>query len=89
VYWSEIYGRPQGSPPPPPQQLDRGSNWSLCCKEEDDLQGVEWNPGGMCDHSWLFTSLARSVVNLPIVGTEPRARPVISHVEVTNVATQH
>jgi hypothetical protein len=23
-----------------PQQLNRVSNWSLCCKEEEDLQGV-------------------------------------------------
>ncbi len=30
---------------PPPQQLDQGSNPSLCCKEEEDLQGVEWNQG--------------------------------------------
>jgi hypothetical protein len=42
----------------------------------------------MCDHSWLFTSLARSLVKLPIVGMEPRARPVISHAVVTIVARQ-
>ncbi len=32
--------------PSPPQRLDWGSNRSLCCKEEEDLQGVEWNPEG-------------------------------------------
>jgi hypothetical protein len=31
-----------------PQQLDRGSNQSLCCEEEEDLQGVEWNRGRQC-----------------------------------------
>jgi hypothetical protein len=41
----------------------------------------------MCDHSLLFTSLAQSLVKLPIVGTEPRERPVINHVRVTNVLT--
>jgi hypothetical protein len=38
---------------------------------------------------WLFTSLARGPGKLPIVDTEPRERPVINHVEVTNVARQH
>jgi hypothetical protein len=43
-------------------------------------------PGkAMCDHSWLFASSARSLVKLPIVGTEPRVRPVINHIGVTNV----
>ncbi len=42
----------------------------------------------MCDHSWLFTSSARSLVKLPIVGMEAWARPVINHVGVTNVARQ-
>jgi hypothetical protein len=33
-------------------------------------------PGkAMCDHSWLVTLLARSLVKLPIIGAEPRARP--------------
>jgi hypothetical protein len=32
--------------------------------------------------------LAQSLVKLPIVGAEPRARPVINHVRVTNVARQ-
>ncbi len=41
----------------------------------------------MCDHSWHFTLSARSLVKLPIVGVEPRARPVIDHVGVTNVVT--
>jgi hypothetical protein len=40
----------------------------------------------MCDHNWLFTLLTRSLVKHPIVGTEPRAMPVINHVGVTNVA---
>jgi hypothetical protein len=40
----------------------------------------------MCDHSWLFTSSARSLVKLPIVEAEARARRVINHVGVTNVA---
>jgi hypothetical protein len=40
------------------------------------------------NHSWLFTSSAQSLVKLPIVGAEPRARPVINHVMVTNVARQ-
>ncbi len=35
----------QGLHRAPPQQLDWGSNRSLCCKEEEDLQGVEWNRG--------------------------------------------
>jgi hypothetical protein len=30
------------------QQLDQGSNWSLCCEEEEDLQGVELNRGKTC-----------------------------------------
>jgi hypothetical protein len=47
-------------------------------------------PGkAMCDHRWLFTSSARSLVKLPIVSTEPRARPVINHVRVTNLARHH
>jgi hypothetical protein len=46
-------------------------------------------PGeGMCDHIWLFTLSAQSLVKLPIVGTESRARPVINHVGVTNVVRQ-
>ncbi len=46
-------------------------------------------PGkAMCDHSWLFTFLARSLVKLPIVSAEPRARPVINHTGVTNVVRQ-
>ncbi len=46
-------------------------------------------PGkAMCDHSWLLISSARILVKLPIVGTEPRVRPVIKHVRVTNVARQ-
>jgi hypothetical protein len=44
-------------------------------------------PGkAMYDHSWLFTSLALSLVKLPMVGMEPRPRPVSNHVGVTNVA---
>jgi hypothetical protein len=31
--------------PPLPQQLDWGCTQSLCCEEEEDLQGVEWNWG--------------------------------------------
>jgi hypothetical protein len=42
----------------------------------------------MCDHSWLFTLSAQSLVKLPIVGAEPKARPVINPVGVTNVARQ-
>jgi hypothetical protein len=42
----------------------------------------------MCDHSWLFTSSVRSLVKVPIVSAEPRARPVINFVRVTNVARQ-
>jgi hypothetical protein len=42
----------------------------------------------MCDHSWLFISSARGLVKIPIVGTEPRVRPVINHVGVTNVVRQ-
>jgi hypothetical protein len=42
----------------------------------------------MCDHSWLFTSSARSLLKLPIVGMEPGARPEINHVVVTYVARQ-
>jgi hypothetical protein len=46
-------------------------------------------PGkAMYDHSWLFTSLARSLVKLPIVGAEPRASPMINHIGVTNVDEQ-
>jgi hypothetical protein len=40
----------------------------------------------MCDHSWLFTSAARSLVKLPIVEAETRVRRGINHVGVTNVA---
>ncbi len=40
---------------------------------------------GMYDHSWLFTLSEQSLVKFNIVGEEPRARPVINHVEVTNV----
>jgi hypothetical protein len=44
-------------------------------------------PGkAMCDHSWRFTSSEQSLVKIPIVCPEPRARPVINHVGVTNVA---
>jgi hypothetical protein len=50
----------------------------------------------MCDHSWLFTSSAQSLVKLPIVDVklsivdaEPRARTVINHIGVTNVARQY
>ncbi len=45
----------------------------------------------MFDHSWLFTLSAQSLVKLPIVGIgrEPRARPVINHFGITNVARQH
>jgi hypothetical protein len=54
-------------------------------------------PGkAMCDHSWLFTSSAQSLVKLPIVDVklsivdaEPRARTVINHIGVTNVARQY
>jgi hypothetical protein len=43
-------------------------------------------PGkAMCNHSWLFTLSVRSLVKLPVVGIEPRVRPVINHVGVTNV----
>jgi hypothetical protein len=40
------------------------------------------------DDSWLFTSSERSLVKLPIDGTEPRVRPLINHIDVTNVARQ-
>jgi hypothetical protein len=43
---------------------------------------------GMCDHSWLFTSSAQSLVKLPIVCAELRARLVINHVRVIKVARQ-
>jgi hypothetical protein len=46
-------------------------------------------PGkAMCDYSWLFTSLERSLVKLPIVGMEPRVRTMINHVGVTNIVRQ-
>jgi hypothetical protein len=46
-------------------------------------------PGkAMCDQSWLFKLSVRSLVKLSIVGTEPRARPEINCVRVTNVARQ-
>ncbi len=46
-----------------PQQHNWGSNWSLCCEEDEDLQGVEWNRGRhvMCDQ--LFTLSLWSPVN--------------------------
>jgi hypothetical protein len=31
--------------PPPPSILTGGSNWSLRCEEEEDLDGAEWNQG--------------------------------------------
>jgi hypothetical protein len=46
-------------------------------------------PGkAMCNHSWLFASSAQSLVKLPIVGVEPRARLVINHVRVTNTVAE-
>ncbi len=42
-----IAGPPQV--PPPPQQLDQGTDRSQRCEEEEeDLQGVEWNRGRQC-----------------------------------------
>ncbi len=32
--------------PPPPSNLNGGFNWSLCCEEEEDLQGAEWTRNG-------------------------------------------
>jgi hypothetical protein len=57
----------QGLHRAPPQQLDWGPNWSLCCEEEEeDLHGVDRNWGtAMCDHSGLET---RSIVSLCIPG---------------------
>ncbi len=57
VCCSEIAGHPQGTP----QQLDQGSIQSLCCKEEEDLQGVEWNWARQCVITAAFH----------IVGTKP------------------
>ncbi len=42
----------------------------------------------MCDHSWLYALLARSLVKLPIVGMDPRARRVINQDRVTDRARQ-
>jgi hypothetical protein len=42
----------------------------------------------MYDYNWLSTLSARNLVKLPIVGTEPRARPVINHIGATNVDEQ-
>jgi hypothetical protein len=74
----------------PLQQLDRGSNWSLCCEVEEDLQGRSGMESGegICDHSLLFTLSVLSLVKLRIVDAEPRARPMINHVSVTNVVRQ-
>jgi hypothetical protein len=51
----------------------------------------KWNGTGegICDHSWLSTLSVQSLVKLLIVGAEPRLRPVISYIGVTNVARQH
>jgi hypothetical protein len=52
-YWSEAAGLLQGLPS---QQLDRGCDRSLCCEEEEDLQGVKWNRGRSIERSrQLFT----------------------------------
>jgi hypothetical protein len=75
------------APTGPPQQLDWGSNRSLCCEEEEkDLQGVECNGGKACVITAGF--FMESLVKLPFVSAEPRAGPVINHVRVTNVARQ-
>ncbi len=59
----------------PPKQLDRGSNQSLCCEEEEALQGEEWNRGRKCViTAGFFTSSARSLVKLPIVGIRDKER---------------
>jgi hypothetical protein len=42
----------QGLHRAPPQQLDQGSNRSLYCEKEEDLQGVEWNQG----KAWVITA---------------------------------
>jgi hypothetical protein len=42
-------------------QLDRGSNQALCCKEEEDLQGVVYNRGSQL----AFHLVGASLVKLP------------------------
>ncbi len=60
----------------PPQQPDQGSNRSLCCKEEEDLQGVEWNCGrhAMCKATGFSHWLAQSLVKHPLKGGEATVR---------------
>jgi hypothetical protein len=55
VYWSEIAMPPKGSP----QQLDWGSNRSLCWEEEEDLQRVEWNRGRHVMYNQVSSSHCR------------------------------
>ncbi len=52
VYWNEAVGLPQDSPPP--QQLDRGFNRSLCCERRRTCK--EWNGPGK---AWLRPSRNR------------------------------
>ncbi len=79
----------QGLHRAPPSNLT-GALTSHCVVRGGGGTCKEWNGTreGMYDHSWLFTSLVRSLEKLSIVNAETRARPVISHVGVTNVARQ-